>query len=58
MFRRIANRRLLLRLLTAAFGTGLLAYLIWRIGPSKLAQDVSRLGWGLALVIALGSRML
>ena len=54
MFRRIANRRLLLRFLAAAFGTGLLAYLIWRIGPSTLAQDVSRLGWGLALVIALG----
>ncbi len=54
MFRRIANRRLLLRFLAATFGTGLLAYLIWRIGPSTLAQDVSRLGWGLALVIALG----
>ena len=54
MFRRIANRRLLLRFLTATFGTGLLAYLIWRIGASTLAQDVSRLGWGLALVIALG----
>src|SRR5271165_6572930 len=54
MFRRLANRRLLLRFLAAAFGTGLLAYLIWRIGPSTLVQDASRLGWGLALVIALG----
>ena len=54
MSRHIANRRLLVRFLAAIFGTGLLAYLIWRIGPSTLAQDVSTLGWGLALVIALG----
>jgi len=54
MSRRTATRRLLLRFLAATFGTGLLAYLIWRIGPSTLAQDVSRLGRGLALVIALG----
>ncbi len=54
MFRRMANRRLLLRFLAATFGTGLLAYLIWRVGPSTLARDVSRLGWRIALVIALG----
>ncbi len=54
MSRHTATRRLLLRFLAATVGTGLLAYLIWRIGPSTLAQDVSRLGWGLALVIALG----
>src|SRR5271157_5858555 len=54
MSRHAANRRLLLRFLAATFGTGLLAYLIWRIGLSELSQDVSRLGWGLALVIALG----
>src|SRR5208337_80004 len=54
MSRHAANRRLLLRFLAATFGTGLLAYLIWRIGLSELSQDVSRLGWGLALVVALG----
>ncbi len=54
MSRHSANRRLLVRFLAAIFGTGLLAYLIWRIGPSTLAQDVSRIGWGLALAIALG----
>ena len=54
MSRPTASRRLVLRFLAATFGTVLLAYLIWRIGPSTLAQDVSRLGWGLALVIALG----
>ncbi|MGO9520085.1 MAG: lysylphosphatidylglycerol synthase domain-containing protein [Candidatus Korobacteraceae bacterium] len=54
MSRHTATRRLALRFLAAIFGTALLAYLIWRVGPSTLAQDVSRLGWGLALVIALG----
>src|SRR5271165_4929102 len=54
MSRHTATRRLTLRFLAAIFGTALLAYLIWRIGPSTLVQDASRLGWGLALVIALG----
>src|SRR5271166_1650105 len=54
MSRHTATRRLTPRFLAAIFGTALLAYLIWRIGPSTLVQDASRLGWGLALVIALG----
>jgi len=54
MSRHTATRRLTLHFLAAIFGTVLLAYLIWRIGPSTLVQDASRLGWGLALVIALG----
>src|SRR6516165_2809110 len=54
MSKRSAIRQIVLRSLAAAFGTGLLAYLVWRIGPSKLLQDVSRVGWGLALIIALG----
>ena len=54
MSKPMATRNLLLRALATIFGVALLTYLIWRIGPSELSQDVSRLGWGLALVIALG----
>src|SRR5208337_945277 len=42
----MATRNLLLRALATIFGVALLTYLIWRIGPSELSQDVSRLGWG------------
>jgi len=50
----MASRRLLLQVLATIFGTVLLAYLIRRVGPSRLVQDVATLGWGLAFVIALG----
>src|SRR5580704_10143581 len=47
------RRRLALRTLTAAFGVGLLIYLVRRVGSENLLQSVVRLGWGLALIIAL-----
>ena len=43
-----------LRSLAVIFGTALLIYLIRRVGPEKIAEDITALGWGLALVIALG----
>ena len=54
MSKPMASRRLLLQVLATIFGTVLLAYLIRRVGPSRLVQDVATLGWGLAFVIALG----
>jgi phosphatidylglycerophosphate synthase len=47
------RRRLALRTLTAVFGVGLLIYLVRRVGSENLLQSVVRLGWGLALIIAL-----
>ena len=54
MSRPLATRRLLLRALATIFGAALLTYLIRRVGPGRLVEDVATLGWGLALVIALG----
>ena len=54
MSKLIPTRRFLLRSLTTACGVVLLAMLVWRAGPSKLVEDVARLGWGIALVLALG----
>jgi phosphatidylglycerophosphate synthase len=45
--------RLPLRILIAALGTGLFAYLVWRAGPSKLLADVVALRWGVVLIIVL-----
>ncbi|MEY2602280.1 MAG: hypothetical protein QOH31_16, partial [Verrucomicrobiota bacterium] len=48
------RRRLALRTVTAVFGVGLLIYLVRRVGSENLLQSVVKLGWGLALIIALG----
>jgi phosphatidylglycerophosphate synthase len=48
------RRRLALRTLTAVFGVGLLIYLVRRVGSDNLLANVETLGWGLALIIALG----
>lgn len=42
------------QLIAASASVALLAWLICRIGPAQLHQDLTRLGWGLALVIAVG----
>ena len=47
------KRQWALRTLAGIFGTALLIYLIRRIGPEKIAEDIATVGWGLALVIAL-----
>ena len=49
-----AIRQWALRALGAIFGVALLVYLIRRLGPGRLVENISTLGWGLALVIALG----
>jgi phosphatidylglycerophosphate synthase len=49
------GRRLIaLRILTVVFGVGLLIYLVRRVGSDNLLANVVTLGWGLALIIALG----
>ena len=35
-------------------GMALLAWLIYRTGPRQIIENITRLGWGSALVIALG----
>ena len=54
MLKLTSAKRRILRLLTAIFGCVLLAYLVDKIGVPKLMQDVEKLGWGIAVVIALG----
>jgi phosphatidylglycerophosphate synthase len=49
-----ARTRLPVRLLSGMFGVFLLTYLVRRAGPAKLMDSLSTMGWGLALVIALG----
>ncbi len=49
-----ARTRLPLRLLAGMFGGFLLTYLVRRAGPARLMESLSTMGWGLALVIALG----
>src|SRR5271157_3791628 len=48
------TRQRALRAIAAVSGIALLAYLIWRAGPGNLLRNISTLGWGLALIIALG----
>jgi phosphatidylglycerophosphate synthase len=43
-----------IRLASALLGIALLVWLIWRSGPANLLANMRSLGWGLALIIALG----
>jgi phosphatidylglycerophosphate synthase len=43
-----------LRSLVVIFGAALLIYLVRRVGPERIAENIATLGWGLALIIALG----
>jgi hypothetical protein len=40
--------------LTALAGLALLVWVIARVGPAEIAADVRQVGWGVAIVIALG----
>ena len=42
------------QLIAVVFGAALLTYLIRRAGPARLLESIASLGWGLALVIAVG----
>jgi phosphatidylglycerophosphate synthase len=48
------SKRLALRIVAAILGIALLTYLILRAGPATLMESLHRLGWGLALIIAMG----
>src|ERR1700759_2739114 len=43
-----------LRAAAAVSGTVLLACLISRVGPGRLLENISTLGWGFVLIVALG----
>ena len=53
MFRIPPKARLPLRVLAVAVSIGLVAFLVWQAGPSKLRGNIVTLGWGFTLVIAL-----
>jgi len=53
MVRVPARARLPLRILAALASSLLFAYLIWQAGPSKLWENVVKLGWGFIWVLAL-----
>jgi hypothetical protein len=39
---------------TACAGTALLVWVVLAVGPAEIAADVRQVGWGIALVIAIG----
>ncbi|MGA7314779.1 MAG: lysylphosphatidylglycerol synthase domain-containing protein, partial [Silvibacterium sp.] len=47
------RKRSAVRIIWAMLGIALLGYLIRRAGPGTLLESLHRLGWGLALIIAL-----
>ncbi len=53
MSKMLSLARPALRLLAALGSVALLGYLVWHSGPSALWQNLVRLGWGFAVVIAL-----
>jgi len=53
MLRIPPKARLPLRVFAASISAVLFAYLVWRAGPSKLWQNVVKLGWGFIWVLAL-----
>jgi phosphatidylglycerophosphate synthase len=53
MLKTSPTARAALRFLAILGSAGLLVYLVWHAGPSKLWQDLVKLGWGFTLVIAL-----
>ena len=53
MFRILTKTRFPVRLVAVSTGVGLFAYLVWRVGPSALWENVATLGWRFTWVIAL-----
>ena len=54
MSKQAAIRQTAFRAIAAVTSAALLAYLIWRVGPRNLLENIYALGWGLALIIVLG----
>jgi len=46
--------RVCLRVFAALIGLGLLGYLVFRVGPGTVWEQVHEVGWGLALIILPG----
>ena len=53
MLRIPPKARLPLRILAALMSLALFGYLVWQAGPSKLWQNVLKLGWGFMWVLAM-----
>jgi len=53
VFRIPPKAQLLLRVIAVLLSAGLFAYLVWRVGPGKLRENVHTVGWGFTWVIAL-----
>jgi phosphatidylglycerophosphate synthase len=53
MLRIPSKARLPLRIFVASMSAALIAYLVWRAGPSKLWQNLVKLGWGFIWVLAV-----
>jgi uncharacterized protein (TIRG00374 family) len=53
MLRVLPKTRHPLRILVTLMSSVLFAYLIWQAGPSKLWENVGKLGWGFIWVLAL-----
>src|SRR5260370_7101605 len=53
MLRFLPKARHPLRILVALISSVLFAYLIWQAGPSKLWENMVKLGWGFMWVLAL-----
>ncbi len=54
MSKSVTMRQMAFRAAAAVSGTALLAWLIWRVGPGILLENISELGWGLVVIVALG----
>lgn len=54
MSRENSQRTSALRALAAVLGIGLLAYLVYRIGPTALLKQTLAVGWGMLLILFLG----
>ncbi len=47
------STRVWIRILLTLLGVGLFVFLIWKIGPMRVVDNIRQLGWGLGAVIAL-----
>lgn len=53
MLKALPTARQPLRIFVTLMGSVLFGYLIWQAGPSKLLENVGKLGWGFIWVLAL-----
>lgn len=46
--------RRLIRIVPICLGVGLLAALLWKVGPGRLLRNIEAVGWGLVAPVAIG----